>query len=135
MAKRAKSRTFGSRPWLGNRQSYYQTPKVSHAGYSFGSKGEASLFDYLKLREKVGEIINVEVQKHVKLTKAGIVYIADFMAWDCVLEQPVWYEYKGFETEVWKIKKRLWKYYGPGRLEIYYGVPGPKEEIIPEIEL
>jgi hypothetical protein len=32
----------------------------------------------------------------------------------------VWAEAKGFETDPWKMKK-LWKHYGPGKLEIYKG--------------
>jgi hypothetical protein len=33
----------------------------------------------------------------------------------------VWAEAKGFETDPWKIKRKLWQYYGPGKLEIYKG--------------
>lgn len=31
----------------------------------------------------------------------------------------VFFEAKGFETEVWRLKRRLWKFYGPGPLEVW----------------
>jgi hypothetical protein len=50
------------------------------------------------------------------------------------LSKEVWVEFKGFETAVWKIKKRLWKHYGPGILRVYKGnekTIALVEEVIP----
>src|SRR5579871_2080627 len=94
--------------------------RVSHAGYSFASKLEADLFDYLKLMEYAGEISDIATQTHIKLTRAGIVYVADFSALNLKTKEAEYFEAKGFETDVWKIKKSLWKYYGPGKLHIFY---------------
>jgi hypothetical protein len=53
----------------------------------------------------------------VDLTDARILYKPDFKFTRGGKE--VWAECKGFETAIWRIKKRLWKFYGPGTLEIY----------------
>jgi hypothetical protein len=96
--------------------------KVKIDGRNFGSKFEAAIYQMLKLREKAGEIRDIETQVSVRLTKAPLHYIADFKFFDLVLNEPVWAEAKGFETPVWRIKLCLWKHgYGPGRLEIYRG--------------
>lgn len=99
----------------------YRNKRVSHAGYSFASKLEARLFDFLKFREMEGSISDIQNQDHVYLTDARICYIPDFKFYCLITNSWAWAEAKGFETDTWKIKKKLWKYYGPGRLEIYKG--------------
>jgi hypothetical protein len=99
----------------------YNATRTSHAGFSFASKGEAALYDLLKLRECAGEIRNIKVQDHVYLTDARIHYIPDFKFVDTKKEIEVWAEYKGFETPEWRIKRRLWQWYGPGPLEVWKG--------------
>lgn len=90
-------------------------------GYSFASKGEANLYNYLYLRFLEGDISDLQVQCNVYLTDARILYIADFSAIDSKTKERVYYEFKGFETAVWRIKRRLWKHYGPGVLYVYKG--------------
>lgn len=99
----------------------YGNTRVSHSGLSFASKLEAALYDELKLREMGGELSGIRCQVHVKLTLAQIVYIADFMYTETKTNTLVWAEAKGYKTPEWAIKKRLWKFYGPGRLDIYEG--------------
>jgi hypothetical protein len=99
----------------------YRSKRVKHEGFSFASQLEAAVYDYLKLREKCKELKDIQHQDHVYLTEARICYIPDFKFFDCDRNEFVWAEAKGFETDVWKIKKRLWHYYGPGPLEIYKG--------------
>lgn len=94
------------------------------------SKGEAALHEYLLWRQKAGEIRNVRTQQSVYLTDARIQYIADF-AYEVRtgyvdkdrfdLWESEWAEFKGFETDTWRIKRRLWMHYGPGRLVVYKG--------------
>jgi len=31
----------------------------------------------------------------------------------------IWIEFKGFETPLWRLKRRLWMFYGPGPLHVY----------------
>jgi len=95
--------------------------RMTNDGYSFASKLESALYDHLKLLQGAGEIENIRVQDHVKLTRAGIKYIPDFRVYDKKLGCDVWHEAKGFETPEWRLKRRLWMYYGPGRLTVWVG--------------
>lgn len=115
-------------------QHKYRASRISHAGYSFASRLEASVFDMIKMMELAGEIKFLRSQVHVPLTEAKIVYIVDFLVEDIKTGQEIYYEAKGFETPEWKIKKRLWKHYGPGPLLIYggsYKNPRFIDEVIP----
>jgi len=102
-------------------QRKFKNKRELRDGRSFASKFEATLYDQLKEREENKEIGVLECQVSVYLTEAKILYKPDFRAFDNGLGVWVWFEAKGFETDVWRIKKRLWKCYGPGRLEIYKG--------------
>jgi hypothetical protein len=119
--------------WAKGKLKYGNT-KVSHAGYSFASKGEAGCFDMLSLLEKAGKIRDIKTQVTVYLTRARIIYKPDFQFEDLELAQTVYAEFKGFETSDWRIKRRLWMYYGPARLRIYKGAMTLVEEIIPETD-
>lgn len=99
----------------------YRNKKVQHEGHSFASKLEAAVYQVLKLRQKAGEIDIIKHQDYVYLSQARIPYIVDFKIFDWKLGDFSWVEAKGFETPEWRIKKRLWSYYGPGPLEIYRG--------------
>jgi dsDNA-binding SOS-regulon protein len=98
----------------------YKAVRITHSGHSFASKLEAALFDELTLMEKGGLITEIKCQPHVFLTEARIEMIPDFLATD---QNGVinYYEAKGYETDVWRIKRRLWKCYGPGTLHVYKG--------------
>lgn len=98
---------------------YREVPKVSHKGYSFASKAEASLYDFIKMRELAKECLLIKAQDSVYMTLARILYKPDFKIYDNHLKREVWEEMKGFETDVWRIKRRLWKHYGPGLLRVY----------------
>lgn len=117
----------------GKKKHKYGAEKTSHAGYSFASKGEARLFDELKLREAAGEISDIQVQDTFYLTAARIKYIADYSYTDCATGQRIAAEYKGFETPEWRIKRRLWEHYGPMSLVIYYAT-GRSETLIPKTD-
>jgi hypothetical protein len=67
---------------------------------------------------KVGEIRSIELQDSVYLTDARIRYVADFKCL-AYTGEIFWVEAKGYPTASWALKKRLWRYYGPGRLEIH----------------
>jgi len=100
----------------------YHAKKVSHAGYSFGSKLEASVFDLLNLMIATGEYKDLEIQPHVKMTRAKILFIPDFAMTDVATGKKVYIEAKGVETPVYRIKRRLWEAgYGPGMLHVYRG--------------
>jgi len=84
-------------------------------GYVFGSLAEKERYQQLKLIEQSGEIHNLTVhpsyllQESFYLTNGKkvlpIKYVADFSYWEhgrIIVE-----EVKGFETDVWKIKKKM----------------------------
>lgn len=114
----------------------YRNIKTSAGGFSFDSKAEASLYAILRLREAAGEISDIAVKPNVHLTDAKILCIPDFSYIDATSGSTIYAEMKGFETPVWRIKRRLWKFYGPGPLEVYMGSyknPTLRETIIPQI--
>lgn len=104
-------------PWHTN----FQRARQSLDGYSFASQLEASLYGHLKILQSQGEVRDICVQVHLKLTKAEVLYICDFKAFDVKLGEDVYWEAKGFETPEWRIKRRLWTVYGPGRLRVFKG--------------
>lgn len=97
----------------------------------FGSKLESSVCAFL---EKKYGAENIQCQAKVYLTDARILYIADFKV-TLPDGSEMWVEAKGAETATWRIKRKLWTYYGPGPLEIYKGTyqrPYLDETIIPK---
>ncbi len=115
----------------------YKNIKVSLDGYSFSSKLEASVFTMIKMREVNGELKLLQVQDHIYLTKARILYIPDFKCLDIKTNKEIWIEAKGMQAPTWPIKKKLWKFYGPGVLEVWRGShlrPFLDETIVPESE-
>lgn len=105
------------------------------SGRSFGSGLERARFKQLELLERGGVIRDLKCQVQVHLSRARILYKPDFSYFDVALDQIVYEETKGFETAVWAIKKRLWRYYGPGLLRIWKGSAAyliHDEDIIPK---
>jgi hypothetical protein len=117
------------------RPQKYDAQRMYHAGYSFASRGESECFSMLRLLERAGKIRNLRTQITVYLTRARIAYKPDFQFEDLELNETVFGEYKGFETPEWRLKRRLWISYGPGRLRVYKGYPPTlHEEIVPETD-
>lgn len=137
--------------------SKFNNKKIEHAGIWFDSKLEKNTYDKLLLRQRAREILVVQCQDHIYLTDAEILYKPDFKCLDLTSEnksacirlpdpntddpQPVdfygeffWVEAKGYQDQKWPIKKRLWQFYGPGRLEIWkspgWGRPPELDETI-----
>lgn len=104
-------------------------------GNPFPSKLERSVSNLLKLREKAGEIKIERQQARIHLTDAELLYIADFECFNTKTGEVFYVEAKGLETAVWRIKRNLYRFYGPAPLEIWKGSHGnPKlfETIIPK---
>lgn len=99
----------------------YNNKKVECDGYSFASKLEASVYSILKNRENLGEIKIVQVQDHIYLSDARITYVPDFKCLDVKSGDNFWVEAKGFQGPRWPTIKKMWKVFGPGKLEIYRG--------------
>lgn len=118
-----------------NKKNKYGRKKVNKLGYTFDSKLESAVHDILLLRERAGEIRNIKQQVSVYLTLARILYKVDFSFEDCANGVEEYTEAKGFETTDYRLKRRLWIHYGPGKLTIYKGShtkPYVDEIIIPK---
>jgi hypothetical protein len=107
----------------------YSSVRTTYDNKNFASKLEASVYALLKMQGYQ----NIVCQKSVYLSEAKIQYIVDFFCQD-IIGADVYVEAKGFETAIWKLKRKLWKVYGPGLLLVYKGSaarPFLHEEIIP----
>lgn len=85
----------------------------------FSSKLEAQVYRILQFKEKAGLIKYLRCQHPVELTLAKIGCKIDF----AFEENDVlcFAEAKGCETDRWRIIRKLWGVYGPGKLYIYKG--------------
>lgn len=70
---------------------------------------------------KAGEITELKLQVPVYLTDAKIMSRVDFQFVNCKTGQIEYAEAKGFQTDVWRIKRRLWLSYGPAICTIWVG--------------
>lgn len=114
----------------------YGNKRVEHAGRRFDSKLEKAVYDVLLLRQAAGELVEVQQQCTIHLTRALIGLRVDFRCKKADGEI-LYIEGKGFETPEWGIKLRLWRHYGPGPLEIWKGSaakPYLHETVIPKGE-
>src|SRR5258708_4811818 len=92
--------------WGKNLVDYRRVARVEMAGRSFASKFEAEIYKLLCLRESSGEVRDIKCQDHVFLTDARVEYIPDFRVFDNKLGELVWHEAKGFETDIFRLKKK-----------------------------
>ena len=86
------------------------------AARSFDSKGEADRAAHLRLLERAGEISGLQFQVTFRLTDAEIGYRADYVYVE--RGRTVAEDFKGVETERFKIICRLWAHYGPCLLRV-----------------
>lgn len=97
----------------------YGAEKTTVDGVTFDSKYEAKKSAELELLQKAGKIKELERQKRFILQDGfinnkkervrPISYIADFFYYDVKLKQYVVMDAKGVETEVFRIKKKLFE--------------------------
>ena len=105
-----------------NRRHKFGATRVKTPGQTFDSKLEHAVYQILLLRERAGEIRNIRSQVTLRLTEAKIGYRCDFTFEDCVTGATVACEAKGdYPNSIWDLKKRLYKFYGPFKLEIWKG--------------
>ena len=99
--------------------SKYYSKKVIVDNIKFDSKKEANYYLKLKVLEKSGVIINLELQKEYllqesfkinKKTRRKITYKADFTYFSTLDDKIHVVDVKGFKTEIYKLKKKLFEY-------------------------
>lgn len=103
------------------RKNKYNNQKTIVDGIEFDSKKEADYYIHLKLLKRAGEIKDIGLQQRFVLQpgfeKNGvkyqpITYVADFVIVNNDGTTDV-VDVKGFETQVFKIKKKLFEYKYP----------------------
>lgn len=102
--------------------SKYNARKTEVDGILFDSKKEARRYKELKLLEKAKEVENLKLQPRFVLMEGfrhegkairKIEYIADFMYFDNMSNELVVEDTKGYKTDVYNVKKKLFlKRYG-----------------------
>ena len=104
----------------------YKNKKIEVDGIIFDSQLEANRYFQLKLLERAGEIQDLyrqyvfELQPKYKKRNKTIMpinYIADFVYYDVKKGKIIIEDTKGFKTEVYKLKKKMFEYKYPA-LEI-----------------
>lgn len=113
--------------WFQRRAGKFNNKKTEYNGRVYDSKGEAGLAQEIDLLLKAGEIIKVEPQATFNLYgKNGgkiCTHRPDFLITKKDGTKEVW-EYKGFPSEMWRIKLKLWEDNYP---EIPYWVITPND--------
>ena len=101
------------------RKNKYWNKKVLIDWIKFDSKKEAKFYQELKILERAWNIKDLELQpkfilqekfKNEWKTERAITYLADFMYFDNIKKKQVIVDVKGFKTEVYKIKRKLFLY-------------------------
>jgi hypothetical protein len=113
-------------------KSKYRNIKSSFNDLKFDSIGEMEHYKVLLLMEAANEIVLLGCQEKIYLSDSKILYKPDFTVYDIKKNETYWIDYKGVSTAAFQLKKRLWKSYGPGRLQLVRG-PGLKFKILEEI--
>jgi hypothetical protein len=100
----------------------YSNKKVILDDIKFDSKRERNRYMELKILEKSGLIKELELQKEFELqpsfkkngkTYRKITYKADFYYFDNHLGKYIVEDVKGFKTDVYKLKKKMFEYKYP----------------------
>lgn len=96
----------------------YHNKKVVVDGKKFDSKKEAERYQALKLLEKADVIRNLSRQVPFELipkqkNERAVKYIADFMYVETATGKIIVEDVKGYRTDVYKIKRKLFKWRYP----------------------
>lgn len=105
--------------------SKYNARKKEVGGILFDSSGEAEAYCVLSRWQAMGAITGLELQPRFVLQvkakgRRAIEYVADFRYWDVARKITVTADFKGFQTPVFKIKRKLFaERYPDAVLEIW----------------
>lgn len=99
-------------------KSKYNNQKTIVDGIKFDSKKEATRYQELKLLQSSGKIAELRLQVPFMLVPAtdeerAVKYIADFVYLDINAGQMIVEDVKGYRTDVYKLKRKLFKYRYP----------------------
>lgn len=102
----AQYRSLAEKP----KRSKYGNRKVTIDGITFDSVTEGRFYSELKLREKAGEVYEVQMQTPYALTVNGqlvCTYKPDFCFYDAIAKRQRVVDVKGVQTKDFIIKKKL----------------------------
>lgn len=108
-------------------QAKYHNRRTVYNGVVYDSKKEAKRSYELEMLQRAGYIHSLERQKRIELQESfrirgtsirAITYIADFYYYDNIKKTWVVEDTKGFRTDVYKLKKKLFLYKYPDVLFI-----------------
>lgn len=101
----------------------YRNKKITIDGITFDSIKESKRYNDLKMLQRANIIKELELQKVFELQPKfinnngqhirAITYIADFFYYDNEKKMYIVEDTKGYRTEVYKIKKKLFEYVYP----------------------
>ena len=92
------------------KRSKYGNHRVEYDGHMFDSLLERDYYVHLKLRERLGEVYEVEMQRPYIMRHNGILlttYKADFSFWDDRAKRNRVIDCKGVLTGVFKLKAKM----------------------------
>ncbi len=93
------------------KRSKYGNEKCEYKGIKFDSKRERAYYIELERREKLGEVVGIELQRPFALLgNNGMLiatYKADFCFWDNTADRFRCIDIKGVETKDFKLKKKM----------------------------
>jgi hypothetical protein len=99
--------------------SKYKNKKIELDGIKFDSELELRRYQELKLLERAGTIKDLRRQVRFELQPSykknnkiirGIYYVADFVYYSFSERKTIVEDTKGYKTEVYKLKKKLFEY-------------------------
>lgn len=88
----------------------YNNKKTNVNGILFDSKKEADRYVFLTRREAIGEVVDLHLQVPFVFALEGekmFTYKADFVYFDKVANELIVEDVKGFQTPLYKLKKKL----------------------------
>lgn len=115
----AQARALGSKlpPELAPAPHKYGAKPERREGRYFASGAEADYVAEVRLRERLGEVVDVELQPKVVLV-AGITYKPDLVFTETATGVRKFIEVKGVVTDRFRLICKLWRYSGPGLLVV-----------------
>ena len=99
------------------RSHKYAAKAVTVDGHKFPSTAEARRYAHLKLLERAGQVVDIELQPRFPLVvqqKLICTYVADFRYIDVVRACTVVEDVKGVKTPLYTMKKKLVEALYPG---------------------
>lgn len=96
----------------------YHNQKTTIDGIVFASKKEAKRYTVLRSLQEGGYIRGLELQVPFELVPKGngeraVKYIADFVYYDIEKQVSIVEDVKGYKTDVYKLKRKLFKWRYP----------------------